>query len=655
MNLRSVGRSIGLLLLGATLSSANPSDPDAVKQAALLVGQAIQAEIEGDLLGRDRMLKEATQLDGNFAPARWLQGHVQGNDGNWATIEESIVAAKSNRLLADYEAMRATLPASVQGNWQAAQWCAKNGMAMQCRAHLENILMLDHDNQVARKLLGHQLVGNDWLTPADQARMIQRAEFVRLSKEKYAAKIDGLLRNALNGKSNQQQAALNELTAIEDPQAIPVLEHMAELGVPAATISVKLLTRLDHPESSKSLMRIAVLYPDENIRNSAIEGLKKKPLHDYVPDMLAAMSSPIFSLTSPLFGTDGKLAGFRQSFAKEGMEDYRTYDFDTRLITLMVGQPVTTQDHQRTISSSYELLAFDSTKPFGQRRTWKETKTVAASMKTDPEQIQAMYLQAKLLEQVAKAATVFSVMERQARVEAENRQIELTNRRLADVLTDVVNVEFPQVPRDVWSWWDKYNETSYQQTKFQRHRYDQNNIAMPMPRTYEVPGPEYTKTEYRVYKASCFVAGTKINTLRGLMDIEKIMPGDLVLTRDIQSGALGYKPVVCGTNRDPAKTVILKVDDDTIHATTSHLLWVSGKGWVKAGDIKVGDLLHTAAEPAVVVSSTPGPVLPTHNLIVADTHNYFVGGSRVLSHDVLPRGSILEQVPGQTLFNVTAK
>ncbi len=257
-----------------------------------------------------------------------------------------------------------------------------------------------------------------------------------------------------------------------------------------------------------------------------------------------------------------------------------------------------------------------------------------------------------MLEQMTKLALVASLQDRQLRVSKENEQINQINRRIATVLTHIVDVEFAAVPRDVWSWWDRYNETSYQQTKFYRKRYGQIAFAAPRPYTFEQPILGPTRTEFHVYKASCFVAGTKINTLRGLKAIESVMPGDMVLSCDIRTGELGYKPVICGTNRDPAKTVILKVDDEVIHATSGHLLWVCGKGWVKAGEIKVGELLHTSAEPAVVVSSSPGPELPTHNLIIADTHNYFVGTSRVLSHDVLPRGAVEEQVPGQMLLTV---
>jgi hypothetical protein len=47
------------------------------------------------------------------------------------------------------------------------------------------------------------------------------------------------------------------------------------------------------------------------------------------------------------------------------------------------------------------------------------------------------------------------------------------------------------------------------------------------------------------------------------------------------------------------------------------------------------------------MSTKPSDVLPTYNLIVMNTHTYFVGTSRVLSHDVLPRGSVHELIPGE--------
>lgn len=115
--------------------------------------------------------------------------------------------------------------------------------------------------------------------------------------------------------------------------AIPAIESAAELGAPIALLATKLLREFDHPESAKSLMRIAVFFPDAQVTEAAIEALRKKQFHDFVPEMLAAMSSKISGMTVPVFDATGNLTGFRQSFTKEGVQDYRTVTLDTQLTT----------------------------------------------------------------------------------------------------------------------------------------------------------------------------------------------------------------------------------------------------------------------------------------------------------------------------------
>ncbi len=166
--------------------------------------------------------------------------------------------------------------------------------------------------------------GHDWISPADQARMVQRAAFASLGKEKYGQQIEALALKISSGSAREQQDALKEMFDIDDPLVIPVLEMLACKSTPFAMIATKRLTEIDHPESSLALMRIAVLYPNDQVTELAIEGLKKKPLHDFVPEMLSAMSSPILGMTVPVFDSRGALTGFRQSFAKEEMDEVRT-------------------------------------------------------------------------------------------------------------------------------------------------------------------------------------------------------------------------------------------------------------------------------------------------------------------------------------------
>jgi hypothetical protein len=265
-----------------------------------------------------------------------------------------------------------------------------------------------------------------------------------------------------------------------------------------------------------------------------------------------------------------------------------------------------------------------------------------------------------------------AIIESKQREEAARRSNELTeqhNLRIAKTLGAITDNEFPPIPNALWEWWDKYNETEYQRGKTLRRGYQASSYVAryrnpeyvthrTAPRERGPALPVRVTGGFLTSVSSprlpeCLVAGTKISTLRGLQPIESIRPGDLVLARNVATGELSYAPVISRTTRPPTETVRLTVNDEVIQASLGHLLWVSGKGWTKAGDIKQADLLHAAAEPAVVMDVKPGAKLPTYNLIVADHHSYFVGSSRVLSHDVLPRGSVHERVPGEFMFSTT--
>jgi hypothetical protein len=634
-----------VVLLCGSLSSA---EPDAALDRALgLVNEALQAEVTGDLLCRERLLTESQHAAPQCGPTNWFNGRVLIGEDKWATVDESIELAKSDTQLDNYEAMRAKQPASVYGNWQAAQWCAKQGMAAQCRAHLENILVLEHDHEAARKLLGHHLVGNDWLTPQDQWRLAQRAQFIQAGFAKYQKQVADVLTRIRHTNAAVQEKAWEQLKAIVDPQAIPVMEAAAvQLGGSSALAVVDWLSGIDHQESALALSRLAITTAEENVQQAALKHLKEKPLYDFVPELMGAMSSPIMYTTVPVMNKRGDFLGFRQTFAQEGADDLRLLKLDTSVTHQAVGiaKPVATSKPFATV----ELLSEDRAQPFGQRRTYLATTYNTTTVPLEEQlQYEADVAEAALCEAVAKLNVVANLHSRMARAEYENQQISQFNNQVAKLISEVSGEEFVSIPRDVWKWWDRYNKTDYQHSKVQRQRYQSDRMSIPHYYDYAVL-PSYSKTDYQIYKASCFVAGTQVSTLRGLRSIETIMPGDMVLSRNVSTGELKYQAVICQTRRAPAPTVILSVDNnETIHATTSHLLWVSGQGWTQAGEIKPGDLLHAAAEPAVVMNTTPSDELPTYNLIVMDTHTYFVGSSRVLSHDVLPRGSVHEVIPGE--------
>ena len=72
-----------------------------------------------------------------------------------------------------------------------------------------------------------------------------------------------------------------------------------------------------------------------------------------------------------------------------------------------------------------------------------------------------------------------------------------------------------------------------------------------LTRSAAVRGSAYLATRKATQEAlelavqkQCFVAGTLIHTKDGLKAIEDIQIGDLVLSKDDQTGEVAYKPVV---------------------------------------------------------------------------------------------------------------
>lgn len=88
----------------------------------------------------------------------------------------------------------------------------------------------------------------------------------------------------------------------------------------------------------------------------------------------------------------------------------------------------------------------------------------------------------------------------------------------------------------------------------------------------------------------CFVAGTMVNTDRGLVEIESVSVGDLALTHTGR-----YMPVVQVMSRCGAETFDMKVmGAPAIRATEEHPFYVLRGGeatWVKLSDMQRGDLV----------------------------------------------------------------
>lgn len=128
----------------------------------------------------------------------------------------------------------------------------------------------------------------------------------------------------------------------------------------------------------------------------------------------------------------------------------------------------------------------------------------------------------------------------------------------------------------------------------------------------------------------CFVAGTPIHTIKGLVPIEQIKVGDLVLSKPENGGELAYKPVTrtfvtheqrvlaipVMTRKKPEKDRSLQ---DRYRAsrmlimTPEHPLRTVLDGWMPAEDLARGECLVLSNGDYAEVTDDAGQVLRTTN------------------------------------------
>jgi hypothetical protein len=582
-----------------------------------LVADAIEAEAAGEFLMRQRLLVEAERATTAYAPAKWLTGQMQDSQGKWVDVDESVLAATSNAQLERYERQRASLPDNLTSHREIAGWCAEQGLYPQCRAHLHRILAFDPDNLVARAALGYQRLGSEWISPQQVAQVAERTERTRQSIATFSGDLLPIL--AKIAQPDERTAGIQQLKSIGDPAAVPAVEaFLASVAVEPSRIAVDWFTDIDTVEASQVLARYSLFHPSQEIRDMAVTRLKERPFHDYINDMLSMLASPVSAMIVPSFDRNGQFTGYRQAFAQEKFDKVEFTIFDRRF--------------NRNPSQLLENIpaAFRS----------------SALPRDGAPQLSRLQLQelTRLQNlQVEQAARELAANEARVRAVAAQRQNDVVrqrNARIVEVVSAVADREFTGDPKELWTWWDEVNETGYQQYKPQRYR--GNYVADTIP-------------GYRVPTCECFVAGTKVMTHRGLRSIELLAVGDTVLSRDVYSSELSWKPVLRVTNRPPEKTTTVQVGDDVLRCTTGHLFWVSGEGWKKASELKPGDVLHAAAEPMVVYAVRTEAAAPTFNLEVADNATYFVGESLIMTHDVTPRTPNRQAVPGQHFVSISRR
>lgn len=564
----SIGWGLVLFLSAARGDSADPQPAVAENATAMtLVRQALDADLAGRKDDRQALLERALHQSPLYAPARWQSGELLFVD-RWLPVREAQQRMAEDRRLKEYRQLREQLDGSAAAHITLARWCRKQQLKDREAFHWSSVLRLQPKNREAIDALQLQEYRGMWLTAEEIAlhkRLSQRAE----DNLKHWQPILAELRETIDGEdSPQRTAALERLSALGDLSALPALAlSLSQASEAYCLATVAALAKIEEQSATDVLTWQALASHHKSARQTAIEALKERPWHAYVPVLMGSLNSPLELTYYVNAMSPGDM--------KYGYQVLRDGPFSQAAFTYSVNSEVFRARAPRPeFAGRYEAARAR------QVRAAERTRAVVATQ-----------------------------------VNTANQVIEWQNDRIYTALEQATGQKQARAPQAWWKWWQEHNELHIPKYKpiYSRH--------------------EYHRQELRPRSSSCFIPGTLVWTEAGLEPIEKLRPGDRVLSQDTDTGELALRFIQETTLRPASPTRRVQVKQDTIVTTLGHPFWAIGKGWRMAKELQADDRLHTLEGSAPIALLEDGPDWEAHNLVIEGFGTYFVGKAGLLVRD----------------------
>jgi hypothetical protein len=245
------------------------------------------------------------------AAAQWRAGKVRF-EGEWRSLDEVADIVANDRRWKDYERLKASLAGTAADHEEVARWCLKNGLENEERFHWGYVLLADPQHEIARDRLGVREYKGGLYTDEQIAEHESEAAAARAAFEKWKPVYSGLVRRLRDASGSERDAAFDELAATLTLESLPALDdamrrYGSELGDEVVErLNLAIVGSLaDDPRhgATLALLDYSVFANHAAVRRAAAQGLKPRPVTDYVPQLMAALRAPIqaeiYSISSP--------------------------------------------------------------------------------------------------------------------------------------------------------------------------------------------------------------------------------------------------------------------------------------------------------------------------------------------------------------------
>ncbi|WP_047813352.1 polymorphic toxin-type HINT domain-containing protein [Rhodopirellula islandica] len=615
--------SMGIFLVGATCVAATGIESQAVAADATWSEQLVQASSVGNVQLREQLLQNPLADSEAQSLANALKGRLKDSDGQWVSIEESVQDDVRSNRIAEYERRRDSLEDTAEDHWRLSRWCRTAHMPGRSRAHAVRVIELDRNHAAAHRYLGNVQVGDVWVAAEEAIEQQKELRATQQNLRIHSPKIRAIVEAFQSKDAGRKQKARKQLERIDTPAAIDAVLQQASVGSDEFAIAaVHWLGEREEANAAVALARLAVFDQRRGLRDLATQQLKTIDPALFVPTLLDWCQGTVESTHSLVFNEGDRSYQVVRQYRREDAEGVKVLDSVTQVFAVQGGVSsggvIASRDAVESLqaeSARDASVVRSEAEQFNERSRFLQSRTAAVIQQLDSSfsgEQSAESMRDWWHEYRGYGDTGIPPVERRLVRNVAYRAVGNTA-PIGASPTRVRTLSFfsespksaPSEPQEPMTWAQK------------------RAAAIPDAKIGVYVRPS----------RDCLVAGTPVWTDRGMRPVESLRLGDQVLSCDEHTGELSYQSVLRRTVREPEPLTKIQLRSEEIVASKGHPFWVIGRGWTTTEQLVPGDALHGADGVAVIESLSSASADETYNLVVDKNHSYFVGKSRILSHD----------------------